>query len=81
MLIGPAGVVAARDGQTGAFAVISILGMIIIGTIIGIGMLDRANGLSLFGTYVGPRHVARPRSAVIPRRDGEDQPQPPSSAV
>jgi hypothetical protein len=55
--------------------------MIIIGTIIGIGMLDRANGLSLFGTYVGPRHVARPRSAVIPRRDGEDQPQPPSSAV
>jgi hypothetical protein len=30
VLIGPAGVVAARDGQTGAFAVISILGMIIL---------------------------------------------------
>jgi hypothetical protein len=52
-----------------------------LGTIIGIGMLDRASGLALFEKYVAPRAgVRHAESSTIVRRAG-DQPTPPASAV
>ncbi len=60
---------------------ISILGMIMLGTIIGIGMLDRASGLALLEKYVAPRAgVRHAESSTIGRRAG-DQPTPPASAA
>jgi hypothetical protein len=65
----------------GRNAVISILGTVMLGTIIGIGMLDRASGLALFEKYVAPRAgVRHAESSTIVRRAG-DQPTPPASAV
>lgn len=60
---------------------ISILGTIMLGTIIGIGMVDRASGLALLERYVAPRAgVPRAESSTIGRRAG-DQPTPPASTA
>jgi hypothetical protein len=69
-----------RDGERGANAVISILGTIMLATIIGIAMLDRASGLTLLEKYVAPRAgVPRAASSTIRHRAGD--PPPPASAV
>jgi hypothetical protein len=61
-------------------AVISILGTIMLATIIGIAMLDRASGLTLLEKYVAPRAgVPRAASSTIRHRAGD--PPPPASAV
>jgi hypothetical protein len=62
-------------------AVISILGTIMLATIIGIAMLDRASGLTLLQKYyVAPRAgVPRAASSTIRHRAGD--PPPPASAV
>lgn len=52
-----------------------------LGTIIGIGMLDRASGLSLLSKYVAPpAGVLHAESSTIGRRAG-DQRTPPASTA
>ena len=58
---------------------IDLLGLVVLGTIVGIGLLDGRNGLTVFAMY---RSVdvtnRRRRVAVTQRRNGGDQPMPPT---
>ncbi len=61
---------------------ISFIGVIIFGTIIGIGILDRASGLTVIGRYTASGMSGFwPRSPETGRRGGEDQPKPPAPAL
>jgi hypothetical protein len=62
-------------------AVIDLLGLVVFGTIVGIGLLDGRSGLTVFARY---RSVdvtdLRRRVAVTERRGGGNQPMPPTPA-
>jgi hypothetical protein len=59
--------------------VISFLGVIVFATIVGIGVLDRNSGLSLFAMYRSARAGwPPPAGTVSERRRGENRPEPPA---
>jgi hypothetical protein len=59
-------------------AVIDLLGMVVFGTIVGIGLLDGRRGLGVFALYgVSGHHGRAPKTE---RGGGENQPKPPTPA-
>ena len=61
--------------------VISFLGVIVFTTIIGIGVLDRNSGLSLFAKYRSMRDGGRPRTGTMSgHRKGGNRPGPSAPA-
>ena len=61
-------------------AVIDLLGVIVFGTIVGIGLLDGRRGLSVFELYHSAGVTARGRAPRSKRDGGENQPKPPTPA-
>jgi hypothetical protein len=60
-------------------AVIDLLGMVVFGTIVGIGLLDGRRGLSVFALYHSAGLTGRQARAPKTNRDGgENQPKPPT---
>ena len=54
---------------------IDLLGMVVFGTIVGIGLLDGRRGLSVFELYHSARRARQRRRAPKTKRDGgENQP-------
>ena len=60
--------------------VIDLLGMVVFGTIVGIGLLDGRRGLSVFELYHSAGVTGRRRAPKTKRDGGENQPQPPAPA-
>jgi hypothetical protein len=61
--------------------VIDLLGMVVFGTIVGIGLLDGRRGLSVFALYHWdgvPR--GQERAPATKRNGGGNQPKPPTAA-
>jgi hypothetical protein len=62
-------------------AVIDLLGMVVFGTIVGIGLLDGRRGLSVFAVYHSAGVTGGEGRAPKAKRDGgENQPKPPTPA-
>jgi hypothetical protein len=62
-------------------AVIDLLGMVVFGTIVGIGLLDGRRGLSVFALYHSDGVPGSERRPPSTKRDGgENQPKPPTAA-
>lgn len=60
---------------------IDLLGMVVFGTIVGIGLLDGRRGLSVFALYHSAGVTGRQGRAPTTNRDGgENQPKPPTPA-
>jgi hypothetical protein len=60
--------------------VIDLLGMVVFGTIVGIGLLDGRRGLSVFASYPSAGVTGRRRVPKTKRDGGENQPKPPTPA-
>jgi hypothetical protein len=60
--------------------VIDLLGMVVFGTIVGIGLLDGRRGLSVFEVYRSAGVTGRGRPPKSKRGGGENQPKPPTPA-
>jgi hypothetical protein len=61
--------------------VIDLLGMVVFGTIVGIGLLDGRRGLSVFALYPSAGVTDRQgRAPKTKRGGGENQPNPPTPA-
>jgi hypothetical protein len=61
--------------------VISFLGFIIFATIVGIGLLDRRNGLTVFAMYRSASvNGISHRASLTERRGDGNQPRPPAPA-
>jgi hypothetical protein len=60
--------------------VIDLLGMVVFGTIVGIGLLDGRRGLSVFASYPSTGVTGRRRAPKTKRDGGENQPKPPTPA-
>jgi hypothetical protein len=61
-------------------AVIDLLGMVVFGTIVGIGLLDGRRGLSVFALYHSAGMTGRQGRAPKAKRGGENRPEPPTPA-
>jgi hypothetical protein len=61
-------------------AVIDLLGMVVFGTIVGIGLLDGRRGLSVFALYHSSGMTGRQGRAPKAKRGGENRPEPPTPA-
>jgi hypothetical protein len=62
-------------------AVIDLLGMVVFGTIVGIGLLDGRRGLSVFASYHWDRVPGGQEQAPATKRNGGgNQPKPPTAA-
>ena len=60
---------------------IDLLGMVVFGTIVGIGLLDGRRGLSVFALYHSDGMPGGQERAPATKRDGgENQPKPPTAA-
>ena len=59
---------------------IDLLGMVVFGTIVGIGLLDGRRGLSVFELYHSAGVTGRRPAPNTKRDGGENQPQPPAPA-
>ena len=60
---------------------INLLGIVVFGTIVGIGLLDVRRGLSVFALYHSAGVTGGQRRAPKSKRDGgENQPKPPTPA-
>jgi hypothetical protein len=60
--------------------VIEFLGMVVFGTIVGIGLLDGRRGLSVFELYQSAGVTGRLREPRTKRGGGGNQPRPPTPA-
>jgi hypothetical protein len=62
-------------------AVIDLLGMVVFGTIVGIGLLDGRRGLSVFALYHWDDVPGgQERAPATKRNGGGNQPKPPTAA-
>ena len=59
---------------------IDLLGMVVFGTIVGIGLLDGRRGLSVFALYHSAGMTGRQGRAPKAKRGGENRPEPPTPA-
>ena len=59
---------------------IDFLGLVVFGTIVGIGLLDERRGLSVFELYHSAGVTGRRREQKPKRDGGENQPKPPTPA-
>ena len=59
---------------------IDLLGMVVFGTIVGIGLLDGRRGLSVFALYHSAGITGRQGRAPKTKRGGENRPEPPTPA-
>jgi hypothetical protein len=60
--------------------VIDLLGLVVFGTIVGIGLLDGRRGLSVFALYHSAGMTGRQGRAPKAKRGGENRPEPPTPA-
>ena len=60
---------------------IDLLGMVVFGTIVGIGLLDGRRGVSVFELYHSAGVTSWRQAPKTKRGGGENQPKPPTPAM